>query len=125
MSWDIFIFNSTQDIKNVEDINVESFVPINFEQILLLHFADIIVDDNHRRVVAENYSIEYFISENLEGSLMVSLYGENALFELIEISRKYKWQIFDTGNGEMIDLDNPSNNGYNNFKDYLKTVFGK
>lgn len=38
---------------------------------------------------------------------MISLYGESGLFELIELAKMYGWQIFETGLGEMIDLDNP------------------
>jgi hypothetical protein len=32
------------------------------------------------------------------------------------------WQIFDTGNGCMIDLENPVNNGYSNFNNYLNQI---
>lgn len=122
MSWDIFIFNSTQKIETVEKIDAESFVPINFNEILENHFDNIKATDNHRQFITENYSIEYFISSEKEGNLMVSLYGENALYELIRISKLYNWQIFDTGNGEMIDLENPSTNGYENFQTYLQQL---
>ena len=122
MSWDIFIFNSTQKIEYVENIDPEYFLPINFTEILEKHFDNVKADDNHRQIFSENYLIEYFVSAEPEGNLMLSLYGENALFELIRISKLYNWQIFDTGNGEMIDLDNPNKNGYQNFTDYLKTI---
>lgn len=62
MSWDIFIFNSTQKIENIEKINEQCFVPINFTEILEKHFDNIKADDNHRRISGENFSIEYFIS---------------------------------------------------------------
>jgi hypothetical protein len=53
---------------------------------------------------------------------MLSLYGEKGLFEIIALARKHKWQIFDTGNGQMLDLENPANNGYENFRSYLEHV---
>ncbi len=125
MSWDIFIFNSTQKIENVENIDEECFVPIRFTEILEKHFANIKADDNHRRISGENFSIDYFFSAKTEANLMFSLYGENALFELIRISKIYNWQIFDTANGEMIDLENPSKNGYENFQTYLQQLINK
>lgn len=53
---------------------------------------------------------------------MLSLYGENGLYELVTLARKNNWQIFDTGDGQMIDLENPAINGYENFQSYLKHV---
>jgi hypothetical protein len=38
---------------------------------------------------------------------MLSLYGENGIYELIEVAKKHNWQIYDSGTGEMIDLENP------------------
>ena len=43
-------------------------------------------------------------------------------FELIELAKKYGWQIFDTGLGEMIDLDNPEKNGYENHREYVEQI---
>ncbi len=31
-------------------------------------------------------------------------------------------KLFDTGNGEMLDLENPEKNGYDNFQSYLQQV---
>ncbi|MDQ2862493.1 MAG: hypothetical protein M3R50_02375 [Bacteroidota bacterium] len=56
------------------------------------------------------------------GELTNILTITNALYALIEVAQKQKWQIFDTGLGEMIDLDNPSKNGYQNFQEYLSYV---
>ena len=53
---------------------------------------------------------------------MLSLYGENGLFVLIGLAKKQNWQIFDTGIGEMLDLESPSKNGYENFQTYLKQI---
>ena len=46
----------------------------------------------------------------------------NGLFELIELAKQHSWQIFDAGLGNMIDLENPENNGYENHKNYVARV---
>ena len=53
---------------------------------------------------------------------MLSLYGENGLFELVVLAKKYNWQIFDTGHGQMINLENPAINGYQNFQNYVSHI---
>ena len=54
--------------------------------------------------------------------MLINLYGEDALYTLIDLSIKNEWQIFDTGIGEMIDLNNPSKNGYKGFQAYLNQI---
>ncbi len=104
MSWDIIIFNSKQKITSIEEVDQGLFVPVDFNTILEGHFKNIRVD---------------------VGTMLFNLYGEKALFELIELSKIHNWQIFDTGNGEMIDLEHPENNGYNNFQNYLQQILNK
>lgn len=53
---------------------------------------------------------------------MLSLYGENGLYELIALAKKHNWQIYDSGIGEMIDLDNPEKNGFENHKKYVEQI---
>jgi hypothetical protein len=122
MSWDIVIFSSRQKIVFVEDINEELFVPIDFSSILEKHFDNIIQDEEHREISGNDFSINYYIDKEPVSNKLFSLYGEKALFELINISRIYNWQIFDTGNGEMLDLNHPEKNGYENFQSYLQHV---
>ena len=57
--------------------------------------------------------------------MLLNLYGENSIYELIRISKEYGWQIFDTGNGQMLDLDHPEKNGYRDFQNYLQHVLKK
>jgi len=125
MSWDIVIFSSKQKITSVEDINEELFIPVDFSSILEKYFNNIIADNGHREIKGDNYAIDYFVSAGPTGNMLFSLYGENALFELIRISKIYNWQIFDTGNGEMLDLDNPEKNGFKNFQNYLQQIVKK
>jgi hypothetical protein len=125
MSWDIVLFNSRQKITSVEEVDDTQLEPADFCSAFESHFTEIIKDDDHREITGKDFSIDYFIDEDKVSNKMVSLYGENGLFELVELAKKHNWQIFDTGNGQMIDLENPANNGYENFQTYLRHVLNK
>lgn len=120
MSWDIVVFNSKQKINAVEEVDEALLVDIDFNAILEQHFNRITCDKNHRTIKGENYIIDYYTHEEPVSNTIFHLYGELALFELIRIAKIYNWQIFDTGLGEMIDLEHPEKNGYNDFQNYLK-----
>jgi len=62
------------------------------------------------------------VDTQLVSNTLFNLYGETSLFELIRVAKIYGWQIFDTGVGEMIDLEKPEKNGYDNFQSYLQDV---
>lgn len=122
MSWDIVLFKSRQKINSPEEVDDSQLEPTDFCSVLESHFEQIIKDDNHREIKGKDYSIDYFIDDGEVSNKMLSLYGESGLFELVVLARKHNWQIFDTGLGQMIDLENPSYNGYENFQSYLKQI---
>lgn len=122
MSWDIVIFSSKQKIRAVEEVDEELLVAIDFNIILEKHFINIIANKNNREIKGEGYIIDYFFDSEPVSNKVFSLYGEEALFELIRIAKIYDWQIFDTGNGEMLDLEYPEKNGYSDFQSYLQCV---
>lgn len=122
MSWDIVLFNSTQNIKTPEEINPEQLVPTDFCALLEQHFTKIIKEGNHRRVVGSDFEIEYFADTETVSNKILMLYGEKGFFEILLLAKQNCWQIFDTGIGEMINLNNPEINGYRNFKEYLVKV---
>jgi len=122
MSWDVLIFSSKQKINSIEEIDEELFLPIDFNAVLEKHFDNIIIDDNHREIKGDNFSINYFVDTQLVSNTVFNLFGETSLFELIRVAKIYGWQIFDTGVGEMIDLEKPEKNGYGNFQSYLQHV---
>jgi len=122
MSWDVVIFSSKQKINSVEEIDEELFLPIDFNVILEKHFDNIIVDGNYREIRGDSFSINYFADAELVSNTLFNLYGETSLFELIRVAKIYDWQIFDSGSGEMIDLEHPEKNGYENFQSYLQQV---
>ena len=121
MSWDIVLFNSRQKIASVEEVDDTQLEPTNFCAAFESHFAGIIKNGDHREIKGKDYAINYFVDDDKVTNKMVSLYGENALFELVVLAKKHSWQIFDTGNGQMIDVENPANNGTRIFKATFKT----
>ncbi len=122
MSWDVVLFNSSQKINSIEEMDESQLEPIDFCSLLEKHFEQIIKKENHIEIKGRDYAIDYFVDDENVSNKMLSLYGENALYELVLLSKKYNWQIFDTGLGQMIDLENPSNNGFENFQNYLKQI---
>ena len=122
MSWDIVLFNSRQNIQSVEEVDETQLEPTDFCLILEDHFPIIKKDENHREITGQDFAIDYFIDNEPVSNKMLSLYGENGLYELVALARKHTWQIFDTGLGQMINLENPAINGYQNFQNYLKHV---
>ncbi len=125
MSWDIVIFKSKEIIKSIEELDEGKLESIDFTGILESSFSDIIEDENHREIKGKDFSIDFFISNEPVSNMMLSLYGENGLFELIELAKLHDWQIFDTGLGSMIDLKNPKKNGYENHKRYVEQIMKK
>ncbi|MFF5384370.1 hypothetical protein [Pedobacter suwonensis] len=122
MSWDIVIFSSKQKIRAVEEVDEELLVAIDFDIILEKQFINIIANENQREIKGEGYVIDYFADTEPVSNKVFSLYGEEALFELISVAKLYDWQIFDMGNRKMLDLEHPEKNGYSNFQSYLQHV---
>ena len=122
MSWDIFLFSTKQKVNSIEDLDESQFTSINFCDVFENHFQKINKNENHREIIGNEFTIEYFDDEELVSNKMVSIYSEKGLFELIELAKKNHWQIYDTGIGEIIDLKNPSKNGYDNHQKYVNQI---
>jgi hypothetical protein len=122
MSWDIVLFNSRQKIDSAANIDENMLEPTDFSSALEGYFKQIVKDDNAWTIKGEGFTIVYYHAEEDRSNTMLNLYGESGFYELVVLARKCGWQIFDTGLGEMVDLENPSNNGYENFQSYLQHV---
>ncbi|MFC0515804.1 hypothetical protein ACFFGT_16400 [Mucilaginibacter angelicae] len=125
MSWDVVLFNSKQKITTPEDVDEEQLIPVSFALIFEAYFKNIVKEKNHREIKGDNFAINYFDDSEPSSNIMLSLYGESAIYPLVDLAIKNNWQIFDTGLGDMIDLENPSKNGYQNFQAYLNVVLNK
>ncbi|MEX6691060.1 hypothetical protein QTN47_26360 [Danxiaibacter flavus] len=122
MSWDLVLFNSRQIINSVEEIDEDFLEPTNFDAMLENHFGNIERHDNHRRIKGNDFEIEYFVDTENVSNKILNLYGEQGLFEIVILARQNGWQIFDTGLAQMITLDSPERNGYQNFTNYLNQI---
>lgn len=72
-------------------------------------------DDKHRTMNGNGFEIDFFTDEEKVSHKLSSLYVEKGLYALVMLVRKNDWPIFDTASDQMIDLDNPEKNGYENF----------
>ena len=122
MSWDIVLFNSRQKIKSVAELDENQLEPTDFSGILESSFDRIKKDDNHREVIGTDFTIDFFADKEHSSNFMLSLYGENAIYALIELSKKHNWQIYDSGIDGMIDLLNPEKNGFDNHRKYVEQI---
>lgn len=122
MSWDVVLFNSDQKITDPAEVNENQLIPTSFTNVFETHFKTTIKDDDHREIKGDDFAIDYFDDGQPSSNIMLSLYGEAAIYPLIDLAVKNNWQIFDTGLGDMIDLNNPSANGYLNVETYRNQV---
>ena len=125
MSLDIVLFSSTETIKLIEEIAEDKLVPIDFSQILEKSFPKVVKDERHRSIEGKDFSIDFSAFEEPVSNIMLSLHGENGLFEIIELAKEYNWQIFDTALGEMIDRENPAKNGFKAHSAYVNQIMKK
>ncbi|CAG2534323.1 hypothetical protein MAR621_03945 [Maribacter dokdonensis] len=125
MSWDIVLFNSKQKIELVTELDENQLEPSDFSGVLEKSFDQLKKDGNHREIIGTNFTIEFFADDEQSSNFMLSLFGENGLYELIELAKKHNWQIYDAGIEEMIDLENPEKNGFVNHKDYIQYIVNR
>lgn len=122
MSWDIVLFSSKQKLISLENLDEDLLKPIDFDIVLKSKFENIKKSENHNEIIGKDFTIEFFDDEELVSNKMLSLYGENGLFEIIKIAKEENWQIYDSGIDKMLNLEKPEENGYFNFNAYLNSI---
>ena len=122
MSWDIVLFNSKQKIESVAELDENQLEPTDFSSIIENSFDRIKKDENHREIIGTDFTIDFFADKEHSSNFMLSLYGENGLYELIELAKKHNWQIYDSGIDGMIDLENLKNTGFKNHRKYVEQI---
>lgn len=125
MSWDIVLFNSKQKIHSLVELDENQLEPTDFSGVLEKSFDQLKKDGNHREIIGTNFTIDFFADDEQSSNFMLSLFGENGLYKLIELAKKHNWQIYDSGIEEMIDLENPEKNGFVNHKDYIQHIVNR
>jgi hypothetical protein len=119
MSWDVVLFNSTEEIVDLETLNKQALKPADFCKKLKAHFRTIEEEDEFRVIELNDGNIEYEYNPLPSNNLLLSLDGEPAFFALAEFAKKNRYQIYDASLDSMINLDKPHVNGY---KDYRAEV---
>lgn len=125
MSWDIVLFNSKQKIELVSELDENQLVATDFTGILESSFNRINKVEKHREIIGADFTIDFFGYDEQSSNIMLSLYGENGFFELITLAKKHNWQVYDCGIGEMIDLENPRKNGFENHRKYVEQILNQ
>ncbi|WP_340158581.1 hypothetical protein [uncultured Maribacter sp.] len=125
MSWDIVLFNSKQKIHSLVELDENQLEPTDFSGVLEKSFDQLKKDGNHREIIGTNFTIDFFSDDEQSSNFMLSLFGENGLYKLIELAKKHNWQIYDSGIEEMIDLENPEKNGFVNHKAYIQHIVNR
>ena len=104
------------------ELDENQLEPTDFTCILESSFERINKKKHHREIVGTNFTIDFFTNNENSSNFMLSLNGENGLFELIKLAKKHNWQIYDSGIDEMIDLENPERNGFENHRKYIDQI---
>ena len=122
------IFNLKRKVDSVDEIDESVLVNIgtkaDFKKIMTDNYRDITWDKDWGKIERKEFSIEFSLGDSDEpfSNTIFHLYGENAIYEIVELCKKNNWQLFDTGLGQMVDLDNPANNGYKNHQAYVRQI---
>jgi len=122
MSWDIVLFNSKQKIKSVAELDENQLEPTDFGGILESSFDRIKENGNSREIIGKDFTIDFLSDNENSSNFMLSLYGENGLYALIELAKKHNWQLYDSGFDGMINLENPEENGFKNHHKYVDQI---
>jgi len=130
MSWDVVIFNLNKKVSSIEEINEDILIPIatnkEFHSLLTENFPDIRWNGDCGIIERNNIYIELYLGDDNEVSFSNIIFflrsSEESVFPVIDLCKKYGWQLFDTALDQMINLDNPEINGYDNYKKYLDQI---
>jgi hypothetical protein len=128
MSWDVVIFRLNRKVDSVEEINETILVDIgtrsDFKGIIEDNFPKVTWDEHWEKIEGEAHSIEFSLGTTDEpfSNAIFHLYGENAIYDIVRLCRRMNWQAYDTGLDQMLDLENPERNGYQNFQNYLRQI---
>ncbi len=131
MSWDVVIFNLKRKVANLEEIDESVLVDIgtyaDFEALLRRWFPMLANEHGWLKVDLQGSSLETGLGELHEtfSNTIFHLYGENAVYELIELCKANNWQAFDTALGQMLDLDRPEKNGYKEHRRYVEQIMNR
>ena len=79
MSWDIILFNSSQKIVSLENLDEDLLKPIDFDKILKSSFDKVKTTENHIEIIGKDFTIEFFEDEEVESFAQVSPVGRSSI----------------------------------------------
>jgi len=99
----------------------ENSIPTKFIDIIKKHFKEIKQEGNHCTIKESDYKIYYFSNPSQKKSkcLAVDIYGENGLYQFIELAKEEGWQIFDKSLNTKINLNFPKKYTYQEYKEMI------
>lgn len=130
MSWDVVIFNLKKKISSIEEVNEDVLQPIgtvsDFCKMMIGRFPNSKIENEVLTIKNGEGEVVFYVPDDDDNesfsNTILHLYGHDAIYIIFDMCRYFGWQAFDTGLGEMLDLDNPEKNGYENFQAYLNHV---
>lgn len=131
MSWDVMIFNLSRKASSAEEIDESVLLDIgsgaNFKKLMEANYSDIVWEEDFGIIAREDFSIEFSLGalDETFSNIMFHLYGENAIYEVIELCKRNNWQLYDGGLDSMLDLQHPEINGYKNHQQYVRQILNR
>jgi hypothetical protein len=133
MSWDVSIFNFSNDYKSIEDIpHNEQPNPLGAQnkvhEAILEFFPNTDWSDPSWGIFDSKYgSIEFNLgSDDPSTSLMLHVRASNELVPLIVgLCNKNHWSALDCSSGEILEYSEHTEQGLENWRNYLSQILGK
>jgi hypothetical protein len=128
MSWDVVVFNLKRKVTSVDEVDETVLIDIGtyswFRELLSARYPTISWIEGYATIQGQDYTMETSLGDDEEtfSNTIFHLYGENAVHELIELCKAKGWQAFDTSLGQMLDLDHPERNGYNEHQRFVEHI---
>lgn len=128
MSWDVVVFNHKRQVSSLEEIDESVLADIctyaDLKALLKQRYPSLVCKDGWLVADFGGYSMETSLSEanDVFSNTIFHLYGENAIYELIELCKAHSWQAYDTALGQMLDLEHPERNGYKEHRRYVEQI---
>ena len=112
---------------DLQDPQIENnLITFNFKEAIETHFKQInILEPSCWEIIGNGFSIDYYPNNEFSAHIMLDVYGENGLFELIHLAQKYNLQIYDSGIVRFLDINRPEDNGYERFNCYVRQILNQ
>jgi hypothetical protein len=130
MSWDVMIFNtrgkSPPSVEEFEDSDYETLGPAaDVRQRLSELLPGVDWSDTTWGIYeGDGFSIEFNVGDDdpIENMMLHVRGGGEAIAAIAKFARPLGWSALDCSTSEFLDLDNPSQDGWEGFQEFRDTV---